>query len=241
MNDSRIIELDKTSTKICNDHRPTREIKMELSALAESIGVTNPPSNDVMDTIISGLKLKYPDFSMEEIKHAILLYACGEIDDVKRENSTFNSVFLFRVLNAYRMIRGRHYHEQRRMESEKVVPVKTIEVTPEQEAEYQFNEYKRRVLEQKRYDLFLVQWKWVFRHLEAIGKIKMTDDQKIDFMIETKNNELERLRLLLDRSIFANDRASIQRRIDELNDDEHLRDFCRKQLVIDWFKKNISI
>lgn len=215
-----------------------------MLGIAQMLGITNPPTNEMLDSITLFIQQKFPEFTLPEIQNAFSMYASGEMDtdNIKKENSTFNAVFIAGVLNEYRVIRknkmAQYNSHVQRIDESRQLP--EHQETPGEMANRYWNMYLKIALQFDQIDLPLTKWDLIFRYLTDTGKIVMSTDERADYKIELKNSELERLNNALQSAYSQRERERIKTEIGYFNDEKYLIHECQRRVSIEYLKNNFE-
>jgi hypothetical protein len=198
----------------------------------------------MLDSITLFIQQKFPEFTLPEIQNAFGMYASGELetDNIKKENSTFNAVFIAGVLNQYRMIRKNkfnQYNSHIKQIDESRQLMEHVE-SQDERAERYWNTYLKLVFQFQEIELPLTNWELIFWHLTNTGKIVMSPSERMDYKIELKNSELERLHNQLNSAYSYRDRERIKTEIANYNDEKYLVHQCQRAVSVSYVKNNFE-
>jgi hypothetical protein len=158
--------------------------------------------------ICKNLKRYYGNFAINELLLAFELNANGKLEDRYEPYGNFDNNYVSKVLDAYRFLR---------IEARKELEAKQPKL-PEAEPPTDEELYKGLLAMNEIPEYY--NWTSVFKHMEKIGKINMS--------LEEKKNHYQEVYKSLGETLTLTDRANMQ----ESEYQEMVKRECRKQAVI---------
>lgn len=211
--DSEKVLTAITASPIIN-HLTDEMIKGCLFISISLSGVKQMPDDLTTFTIIKFLRSECGTMTMDEVNCAFELNAWGKLNDKHEAFGLFDVNYVAKVMNDYRFkrIEARKELERNKPKLQEAPPPTDEELYNGLMKFAEFPEYYN--------------WSAVFKHLEKIGEIKMTLDEKKSQFAEVYTSMVNRMSLT--------DRANL----DELEFKDMVAQECRKLVVRRWYELN---
>lgn len=212
------------------------ELKIILISCSKNyLGISNLPDEHDLKIMCDFLTTHFKDFTAHEIKLALSMYANGQISCQNQIYGVLSMKFLSDVLQEYRMHR-KMANDLNKIKSQNQILLNEHQVNQDEKNENLYNWITKYVIENN-YIPELYAWNECYFHLEKIGEIDLTNDDKIDFRELCKNEISERIKYL---SQSVEHREQVNELMKILSSDFALASFCRKKLVLLHLQKLIN-
>lgn len=212
------------------------ELKIILISCSKNyLGISNLPDEHDLKIMTDFLMTHFKDIRTHEIQLALSMYAKGEIVCQNQIYGVLNMKFLSDVLHEYRIHR-KMMNDLKKSKSENQILLNEHKVNDDEKNENLWNWILKYVNENNSIpDLYA--WNECYFHLEKIGAINLTNDDKIDFRELCRNEINERIKYL---SMSVEHREQVKELMKILSSDFALASYCRKKLVYLQLQKSIK-
>lgn len=224
------------------------QLKIGLLRISKNLGIQNPPDQTDLDGIIVFLINNFGDFTPAEVMHSFELFAAGILDGeerggkvvaIERPYGTFNLSFIGSVCKAYRKYRFEMLPKV--PESHQLQETNAQSQSVQTEEEWQEMNYNliRKYIQDNKHIPVTGSYAAAFIHLERLGLVNMTTEEKITFRDDTRNARMEILRAKLSDNPFK--RFEFVKEMEELqNDKSHvLKTLVREAAAKNYFTENL--
>lgn len=223
------------------------QLQIGLLRISKNLGIQNPPDQTDLDGITVFLINNFGDFTPAEVLYSFELFAAGTLETeeragkvvpIERPYGTFNLSFIGSVLKAYRKYRFQmlpRIPESHQLQETN--PGKTVQ-TEEEWEEMNYNIILKFIQDNKQLPV-MGSYASTYIHLERLGLVKMTDDEKRDFRDEYRAGRIEYLQTKISDNPFK--RYEFLKEIEELqNDKSHvLKTQVREAAAKKYFTDNL--
>lgn len=224
------------------------QLQIGLLRISKNLGIQNPPDQTDLDGITVFLINNFGDLTPAEVLYSFELFAAGTLESeeragkvvaIERPYGTFNLSFIGSVLKAYRKYRFQML--PRIPESHQLQETNPTAQHIQTEEEWEEMNYNliRKFIQENKHIPIVGSYAAAFMHLERLGLLKMTTEEKIAFRDKTRDERITTLRAKLSDNPFK--RFEFVKEMDELqNDKSHvLKTLVREAAAKNYFTENL--
>ena len=159
------------------NHKTWRDIEKLLFGCSYTIGVSNPPEPEMLQSICRILKNQHPDVNASEVMEAFDMYAGQKLDFKTSHYNSFDALFVSNVVTSYKRYRATELSKIKRVtfdESKSRVEKAELLAYYERELFQKFNEFKKT----KQLNWDLMKSNALYKQLEEMGVIEISVEEK---------------------------------------------------------------
>jgi len=197
-----------------------------LTGAKNHLGIANLPNEADLNQICAFLQSKYGDFTAKEIDDALQRYASGSLSVSSKAYGVLSTMFLSDLLNEYRVLRKMWNDFAKRQENQ------LLQLQEAKKDENEVNENLCNWLCEYVQESGVIpdayDWDAVYKHLEKVGEINLSREDKVDFYNIEKEGIMESVNYYKD---IISKKSEMMELLRILQDEKMMQSYCRRKLV----------
>lgn len=227
-----------------------------LLAITYNLGITEPPNAPQLQLLVEFLKNNFAESNMEEVAYAAELYCIGNLEDCPKHYNQMTMEFLGKMMRSYRIYRANELKRVEAIERKQRLADEEYErrrsLPPsEEDLHRMWLEAEKKSWDDicdtvKKTKSIPLAWRWeeVYQYLKASGQITETNEQLAEMKTKWEGEFKKHIALqkadITKTSRGSGLQAALQELNKELSNPQSLKEFCRKQYVIQKFQTIID-